>query len=341
MSFRQAARRLAPLSTPSLTTSSSSRPVLVRSVGLTCAHAQRRHKWSLDRLRNWAAGRTGTKAGSESVADNVGLELEDPERREEYRKGQRARTSEGGIFEDEIDHDFTPDERSSNIVRPVRPVGRTVMAMTTDPNPRARIRWHRKKVIQMVRCNGKLTREQTLKMTERELLHKSGWMPTSTKKLVMLSRQIAGKTLDDAIVQMKWSKKKMSKEILYYLEEARDLAVAQRGMGLGKVKGELLDKPRKIRNKDGKWVQVIDPTRIYIAQSWVGRGKPHSKSMDYKARGRGCMMRHPRSSFSVLLKEEKTRMRQHEEEKAKKAAKGPWVHLPDRPLHGQRPYYTW
>lgn len=45
--------------------------------------------------------------------------------------------------------------------------------------------------------------------------------------------------------------------------------------------------------------------------------------------------------FTVLLKEEKTRIRQHEERTAKEQRKGPWVHLPSRPVYGQRPYYAW
>ena len=148
----------------------------------------------------------------------------------------------------------------------------------------------------MVRRNGQLSKEDRLKMTERELVHKSEFMPTSVKKLVMLSRQIAGKSLDDAITQMQWSKKKMAAEIRYYLEEARDLAIAQRGMGLGQAKGQLLDKPRKIQTKDGKWLEIADPTRMYIAQSWVGRGPWLGKSLDYKGRGRQGIIQHPSTS---------------------------------------------
>ncbi|RDA87527.1 hypothetical protein CP532_1613 [Ophiocordyceps camponoti-leonardi (nom. inval.)] len=337
MSFRQAARRLAPLSAPS-PGPCSARPAMARYAG--AAMTQRRNKWSLDKLRSWAWGKPGKKDKGGDLKDQVGLELEDPEKRAEFRRSQMQRTSERSIFEDDVVED-EPSMDTPSSASAAAPKTQEVLAMTTDPNPRGRIRWQRKKVIQMVRSNDQITRKQKIKMTERELLHKSAFLPTSVKKLVMLSRQIAGKTIDDAIVQMRWSKKKMSREMLYYLEEARDLAVAQRGMGLGKVKGEVLEKPRKVTDKDGKWIEVTDPTRIYIAQSWVGKGKPISFSVDYKARGRGCRLIHPKTSFSVLLKEEKTRIRQHEEQKAREAAKGPWVHLPDRPLHGQRPYYTW
>jgi len=45
--------------------------------------------------------------------------------------------------------------------------------------------------------------------------------------------------------------------------------------------------------------------------------------------------------INFVLKEEKTRIRQHMERVAKKAAADPWVHLPNRPVYGQRPYYSW
>lgn len=148
----------------------------------------------------------------------------------------------------------------------------------------------------MIRTNGAISKEVRVKMTERQLLHKSQFMPTSVKKLVMLSRQIAGKPVDEAISQMQWSKKKMAAEVKYYLEEARDLAIAQRGMGLGQVNGEVLDKPRKIFTKEGKWIEVTDPTRMYIAQSWVGRGPWRGRALDYKGRGRTGLIHHPATS---------------------------------------------
>lgn len=47
------------------------------------------------------------------------------------------------------------------------------------------------------------------------------------------------------------------------------------------------------------------------------------------------------AGITILLKEEKTRIREYEERKAKKLAAGPWVHLPNRPVYHQRPYYQW
>jgi len=270
-----------------------------------------------------------------------GSELDDPKKRQEQvARSVQPTNVQGNIFQDEIESsesqaaDAAAEEGSSR-----KTLANT--ALVVNPDPRSRARWQRKKVIQMVRRNGQLSKEDRLKMTERELVHKSEFMPTSVKKLVMLSRQIAGKSLDDAITQMQWSKKKMAAEVRYYLEEARDLAIAQRGMGLGQAKGQLLDKPRKIQTKDGKWLEIADPTQMYIAQSWVGRGAWLGKSLDYKGRGRQGIIQHPSTSFTVILKEEKTRIREYEEREAKAKAKGPWVHLPNRPVHHQRPYYSW
>ncbi|PNY29568.1 54S ribosomal protein L22, mitochondrial [Tolypocladium capitatum] len=333
MSVRLAARRLALLGPSPSSSLAVTQPT---HSGNTYPSSQRRHKWSINVFKGWAKG-GGKEAAASRGSDLVAGELDDPKKRQQFLERNMHGAVEDNIFQDEIEAPKPVAAEAQQAEQKTR----ENMAMVTDPDPRSRIRWQRKKVIQMVRSNGHQTKEQRLRMAERQLLHRSQFMPTSVKKLVMLARQIAGKPVDDAIAQMQWSKKKMAAEIKYYLEEARDLAVAQRGMGLGSVNGEMLDKPRKILTKDGKWMEVADPTRMYIAQSWVGRGPWRGKSIDYKGRGRMGIIQHPSTSFTVLLKEEKTRIREHEEREAKKAAKGPWVHLPNRSVHGQRPYYSW
>ncbi|KAK7429658.1 39S ribosomal protein L22, mitochondrial [Neonectria magnoliae] len=323
MSLRMAARRLA---------------LSVWSAGLGPS-VQRRHKWSTNIFKGW--GKSRSKDTTPASGDPVTGQLDDPKNREQFLERSMYSGVEDNIFQDEIE----ATEKGSAEVAPgageVEQKTKENMAMVVDPDPRSRIRWQRKKVIQMVRRDGRLTKEERIKMSERELLHKSEFMPTSVKKLVMLARQIAGKNVDEAITQMQWSKKKFAAEVRYYLEEARDLAIAQRGMGLGKVNGELLTKPRKIQTVDGKWIEITDPTRMYIAQSWVGRGAWRGKKIDYKGRGRMGIIRHPSTSLTILLKEEKSRIREYEDREAKKAKKGPWVHLPNRPVYGQRPYYSW
>jgi ribosomal protein L22 len=120
-------------------------------------------------------------------------------------------------------------------------------------------------------------------------------MPTSTKKLVHLSHQIVGKTVDDAITQMTYSKKKMAREVKVQLEEARAAAIAAHGMGLGEVNGEIFDKPKKIQTKEGKWIQVSDPTTLYVDESWVGKGPYRGYRIQYHARSRMSAMWRPTS----------------------------------------------
>lgn len=249
------------------------------------------------------------------AAPTTAQELDDPRKRAAFLRRNMQGSVSDNIFQDEIDAaakgpnvgagsfpgTSDPDAVESYQQQERQAKTRENMAMVTDPDPRSRLRWQRKKVIQMLRSNGAISKEDRIKMTERQLLHKSEFMPTSVKKLVMLSRQIAGKYVDDAITQMQWSKKKMAAEVKYYLEEARDLAVAHRGMGLGKVNGQTFEEPKKIQTKDGSWIEVSDPTRMYVAQSWVGRGPWRGKEYDYKGRGRTGTIQHPSTSWSPSL----------------------------------------
>lgn len=254
---------------------------------------QRRHKWAANIFKGWR--KSGNKESSSPTSDPATSQLDDPKNREAFLERAMHGGVDDSIFRDEIEasqKEAAAEETVAGAAE-AEPKTRESMAMVVDPDPRSRIRWQRKKVIQMVQRNGRLTREERIKISERELLHKSEFMPTSVKKLVMLARQISGKTVDDAITQMQWSKKKFAAEVKYYLEEARDLAVAQRGMGLGKVNGETLTKPVKIQDGEGKWLEITDPTRMYIAQSWVGRGPWRGKRIDYKGRGRMGIIKHP------------------------------------------------
>jgi ribosomal protein L22 len=256
---------------------------------------QRRSKWSVNIFKGW--GKSGSKNASEARQDGASSELDDPKKRQQFLERNMHGKVEDNIFQDEIEAPVTQQRTQTSQVGAEQKT-RENMAMVVDPDPLSRIRWQRRKVIQMVRKNGQLTKEERIKMTERQHLHQSSFLPTSVKKLVMLSRQIAGKTVDDAISQMTWSKKKMAAEVKYYLEEARDLAIAQRGMGLGQVNGETFAQPRKIQTKDGKWIEITDPSRMYIAQSWVGRGPWRGKEVDYKGRGRMGLIQHPSTSKS-------------------------------------------
>ncbi|KAK3682901.1 ribosomal protein L22/L17 [Podospora appendiculata] len=246
-------------------------------------------------------------------------------------------------------------------------LARTHLARAVDPDPRSRVRWERKMLIRQVHRGtdawSREPRADRIARTERELLSRSPWFPTSVKKLVHLARQIQGKTVAEALVQMRYSKKKMAQEVRVQLAEANDLAIVERGMGLGAVKAakaaadaeedaangkeedlvtEAIEREViKIKTKDGKFVKIDDPTRIYIAQAWVNRGPWRGFGIDYRSRSRCHKLYKPATSISLVLKEEKTRIREYQERVAKKLRQGPWVHLPDRPVTAQRQHYSW
>ncbi|KAF9882465.1 hypothetical protein CkaCkLH20_00501 [Colletotrichum karsti] len=332
MSLHLPTRRLASAapSTLQCLARPSPRPILLPLRPAT----QVRNKWSLSNL--FSRKRT-------NADDNLtgGQNFDDPAVRERFAKGQQAQLS-SSIFEEEM-QEVTKDGGLQRGGAESSVKTAETIAYRVDPDPRSRLRWERKKVIQMVRRNGRVSRQELIARTEKEVQTKSPFLETSVKKLVHLARQIQGKTVDEAVLQMTYSKKKMAAEVKYQLEEARDLAIVSRGMGLGKAKPgqNPLKEPIKIQTKDGKSLKIDDPTRLYVAEAWVGRGPWRAKEMDYKGRGRFGIIQKPSTSISVVLKEEKTRMRQHNEKKAKEARRKPWVHLPDRPVTAQRPYYSW
>ncbi|KAL4920897.1 ribosomal protein L22/L17 [Aspergillus aurantiobrunneus] len=223
---------------------------------------------------------------------------------------------------------------------------RANMQAVLDPRPKARIRWERKMVVRELRGRGRLSKTEQLMRTERESLSKSHWFKTSIKKLGPLARQIAGKNIDDAIIQMQFSKKKAAKDVLGHLKHAKNVAIVRSGMGLGAAQtGDEAQRPKPITItlKDGERKTITDPTSIYISQAWVNRG-PYGVDYDHRARGVINRLRPPYTSLSVLLKEEKTQIREWQDREAKELRTRKaklWTQLPDRPITGQNQYYSW
>ncbi|KAI1002758.1 hypothetical protein K3495_g5446 [Podosphaera aphanis] len=213
------------------------------------------------------------------------------------------------------------------------------MAAVLDPVPETRRRWERKMVIRDIRKRGRLTKAQQLKRQERELTLKSHDFKTSVKKLVHLANQIKGKSVEDAIIQMRFSKKKVAKEVKEHLEHAKNAAMVKRRMGMGL---SATDKflPLTIMTNDKKRVRVTDPTTIYVDQAWCGKGL-YEKTPDFRARGRTNIMKNRTTSMTVVLKEEATRIRINDEREKRAAKRKVWVQLPNRPITAQRPYYSW
>jgi ribosomal protein L22 len=290
MSLQMPARRLAhhAAAMPALRARTAPSTPAAVSCLVPYAHQQRR---SISWL-NWGLSGKKKNALSKEI---------DKVNEQDYQKKvadrMQNRTAGDSVFDEEIKEleTATPQADSSGAVAGQGGFSRARehMARALDPDPRWRVRWQRRKVMQMVRSGGKLTKEQRIRMSEKEITLKSESLPTSTKKLMFLTRQIAGKTVDDAITQMRYSKKKPAPDVMHVLKEARDRAIVSRGMNLGQVNGQLFDRPRKIQTKDGRWLEVADPTSLYVAQAWVGKGPPRGARMQYHARGRMSRMLKP------------------------------------------------
>lgn len=214
----------------------------------------------------------------------------------------RGDLAESSIFEDEEIAGPKPKVKVDKQGAQKKDLARNpdAMAAAIDPDPRSRKRWERKMVIKQIHKRGRLTRTQQLKREERVILSKSHDFKTSVKKLMPLARQIAGKTVEDAIIQMRFSKKQVAKDVKEHLEHARNEAIVKRGMGLG-LKGQEFT-PLKIQTKHGKRVKVVDPTTLYVDQAWCGKGL-FGRSPDHRARGNIFVMKNRTTSeyYSELL----------------------------------------
>ncbi|OBT61981.1 hypothetical protein VE03_08646 [Pseudogymnoascus sp. 23342-1-I1] len=246
---------------------------------------------------------------------------------------KRGSLSSSSIFEDEAVAGPVPTATS-----PAAPLRNPRhMAAALDPDPSSRERWERKMVIREITARGRLSKAETLKRSERISHSKSHNYQTSVKKLGPLARQITGKPLEEAIVQMRFSKKKAAQGVREHLVHARNEAIVRRGMGLGKEDGF---RAVQIQTKDGKRMKIDDPSRLYIEQAWVGKGD-YGITPDHRARGQINMMKNPTTHIHVVLREEKTRIRESQERDAKIAARKTWVQLPNRKITSQRQFYSW
>ena len=193
-----------------------------------------------------------------------------------------------------------------------------LLSVNIDPVPAERRSLERKLVIKGVSKHGRMTKAAKIARTERSHLYKSQFLPTSVKKVTKILNQIQGKTVSEALVQLRFSPKKIARDIYKGLIIAQDEAIAARGMGLGdkqalkkwieqrnEVASTLANLDEKtpktkgvnqvIELKDGKKKLVKDATEIYIDQAWCGRGESW-KSPEFRARGRVNMLTHRTTS---------------------------------------------
>ena len=184
---------------------------------------------------------------------------------------------------------------------------RDLMNRVLNPLPTRRKRWERRKVIKEWRGHRRYSKKELLELTERQSVSRSHFFKTSIKKLAPLARQIAGRPIDEAITQMRFSNKKAAREVLEHLEHARNEAMVKHGMGLGEQPAENPNStligipsltgtvPIEIETKDNRRKLINDMTGIYIEQAWVGRGS-YDKEPEYRARGRINILRKPYTS---------------------------------------------
>ncbi|KAI0638057.1 ribosomal protein L22 [Trametes polyzona] len=154
------------------------------------------------------------------------------------------------------------------------------------------------------------------KKTYTEHKYSTGNFKISHRKLNLLGRQIAGKPIDSAILQMMFSEKRASKRIKSMLVVAKSHA---------------------IKLKD------LDEQKLVVAESWVTKGPHQFKRYDIKGRGRAGIKRHPHSRLHVVLKEGKTRAELREEERARKLKRIVSAGLvrEDMPIRNPGPAWAW
>lgn len=228
-------------------------------------------------------------------------------RKEQKAKSDRATTKEVGVPASAAQTGVTIGPDGKTITR-----NRDLMNRALNPLPIRRKRWMRRKIIKAWRGNRRYSRKELIELTERQTVSRSHFFKTSVKKLAPLARQIAGRPIDEAITQMRFSNKKVAREVLEHLEHAKNQAMVKHRMGLGEQPVENVNSeskgtrlltvpgPIEIETKDRKRKLVSDMTGIYIEQAWVGRGS-YDKEPEYRARGRINILRKPYTSMLQLL----------------------------------------
>ncbi|KAF8311167.1 ribosomal protein L22 [Clavulina sp. PMI_390] len=137
----------------------------------------------------------------------------------------------------------------------------------------------------------------------------------SHRKLNALGRQISGKPIDQAVLQMMFSEKKASTRIKSMLCIARDHAVDYKG---------------------------LDRSRLVVSQAWVEKGSKQ-KRVDIKGRGRTGIKEHVNARLRVILSHGLTYEERIAKEHAYKLGKirSPGLMREDTPVRNYGPAWAW
>lgn len=151
----------------------------------------------------------------------------------------------------------------------------------------------------------------------------------------MLARQISGKPIDWAILQMQFSEKRVSTRIMNMLATAKDHASRYKHLERSKliVCMSLEFFPRCISRS----------FILFVAEAWVTKGPRGPRKIEPRGRNHFGVRQHPNSKMSVVLQEGKT----VEEKKAERRRKilkrivSAGVTREDVPLRNAAPTWCW
>ncbi|KAF9057586.1 ribosomal protein L22/L17 [Panaeolus papilionaceus] len=138
----------------------------------------------------------------------------------------------------------------------------------------------------------------------------------SHRKLNMLGRQLSGKPIDYAILQMQFSEKRASKRIMNMLATARDHAARYKR---------------------------LEESKLVVAEAWVTKGPRPPTRIEPRGRGHYGTRTHPASKLTVVLKEGKTLEQQKADARKRKLKKIVSAALvrEDRPIRNPSPTWGW
>ncbi|EPX73566.1 ribosomal protein subunit L22 [Schizosaccharomyces octosporus yFS286] len=142
--------------------------------------------------------------------------------------------------------------------------------------------------------------------------HQSKILRSSLKKAGNLCRQISRKPFYHALLQMKFSEKRVSKSIASALVKAREDAVTKAG---------------------------LDEKTLYIDQAWVGKAT-YLKKLVTRGRGGHAVQRRPRVRVTVLLKDERALLRDVKRRNDRINSRRVWSPLPNRPVYNKLNAFT-
>ncbi|KDQ64494.1 hypothetical protein JAAARDRAFT_52441 [Jaapia argillacea MUCL 33604] len=138
----------------------------------------------------------------------------------------------------------------------------------------------------------------------------------SHRKLNDLGRQISGKPIDWAILQMTFSEKRASRRVETMLKTAKAHAVN---------------------------LKSLNEKKLIVSEAWVTKGPKQLKRIEVRGRAHHGIRVHPDSKLHVVLKEGKTWDERVKAERARKLRRIVCSGLvrEDRPLRNPAPMWAW